>query len=69
MALEMKVDSLTSWRRMPLIRSSRVRWNSESMIDGPAIDDDDQLYLLFTFSLYVCVYIYIFGLCMIKLHD
>lgn len=54
---------------MPLIRSSRVRWNSESMIDGPAIDDYDQSYPLFTFSLYVCVYIYIVGLCMIKLHD
>jgi hypothetical protein len=39
--LEMKDDSVRSWRRMDLMRSSRVRWKRLSMIEEdeePAIE-------------------------------
>lgn len=37
-ALEMKLDSPRSWRRKPLIRSSRLRWNKLSIIE---LEDED----------------------------
>lgn len=37
-ALEMKLDSPRSWRRKPLIRSSRLRWNKLSIIE---VEDED----------------------------
>lgn len=36
--LEMKADSPISWSRIPLIRSSSVRWNRFSIIDIELID-------------------------------